>query len=269
MIIFIIPAYNEENNIGLLLEKTKKKMGELKYAYKAIVVNDGSTDKTEEIVESFKGQIPVKIISHYPNKGVKETFLIGFNAALKIAADDDIIVTKEADNTSDLDILETMIEKVQNGTDIVLASCYAKGGKVENTTLGRIILSWGANIFLKLYFFISGINTYSSFYRAFNAGSLKRAFSAYDGKLLTLDGYVVVVEMLIKLSRLSISIVEVPMVLYCDRRKGASKMKKYQTIIGYLKLVWYDLWRDRKFGKEVLKRYSVSAPLKHVDNIDY
>ena len=68
MIIFIIPSYNEEENIGVLLDNTKKKMGEMEYDYKVIVVNDGSTDETKEIIASFKDQMPVEIIAHYPIK---------------------------------------------------------------------------------------------------------------------------------------------------------------------------------------------------------
>ncbi len=258
MIIFVIPAYNEEKNIPLLLEKTKKKMEELKYPYKAIVVNDGSTDKTEQIVESYKNQMPVEVVSHYPNKGVEKTFRKGFEAALNAAENDDIIVTKEADNTSDLNILNEMIIRVEKGSDVVLASCYAKNGSIENTTLNRIFFSWCANIILKTFFFIPDVNTYSSFYRAFNADMLKRAFVAYEGNLLTQDGYVCVVEMLIKLSRLNLKITEVPMVLYSDRRKGNSKMNVKKTIIGYLKLLWNELWRDRKIDSHITNRFTYS-----------
>ena len=66
---------------------------------------------------------------------MKETFKVGFKTALKIADDNDIIITKEADNTSDLNILDAMIKKIKKGNDIVLASCYAKNGRVENASL--------------------------------------------------------------------------------------------------------------------------------------
>ena len=254
MIIFIVPSYNEEKNIGLLMEKTKKKMDELIYQYKIVIVNDGSTDKTIEIIESFKEHMPVEVISHYPNKGVKEAFAKGFKYALEIAKDDDIIVTKEADNSSNLNILETMIKNVEKGEDVVLASCFAKDGKIENATFDRLFLSWCANTLIKMFFHMPAINTFSSFYRAYNVGSLKRAFFAYDEKLLTYNGFVTVVEMLIKLNRLPVRISEVPMVLY-DSRVGESKMIKYQTIWGYFKLIWYELSRNRKLDDLVLKRF--------------
>jgi len=267
MIIFIVPAYNEEKNISSLLEKTKKKMQELNRDYKVIVVNDGSKDKTREIVEAFKDQMPVEVISHYPNKGVMETFKKGFEAALNIAQDDDIIVTKEADNTSDLSILNEMINKVEKGNDIVLASCYAKEGKVENSAWIRLLNSWCANLLLKIFFYIRGVNTFSSFYRVFNAGSLKRAFLAYEGKLITENGYVCVVEMLIKVSKLDLKITEVPMVLYCDSRVDGSKMNVRKTIQGYLKLIWKELCRNRKLENQAAKRFkSLSAAVNPMKN---
>ena len=199
--------------------------------------------------------MPVEIITHYPNKGVKETFKVGFKAALKIADDNDIIITKEADNTSDLNILDAMIKKINKGNDVVLASCYAKNGRIENASWYRLLLSSCANLILKIFFYIPEVNTFSSFYRAFNAGQFKKAFLAYERKLLTQDGYVCVVEMLVKLSKLPLKITEVPMTLYCDRRKDASKMKVWQTILGYFKLIWCALWRERKFENEALRRF--------------
>ena len=255
MILFIVPAYNEEKNIGLLLEKTKKKMDEIKYDYKVIVVNDGSTDKTKEIVESYKDSIPVEVISHYPNKGVTETFIVGFERALRIAEIDDIIITKEADNTSDLGILEAMIKKVKDGKDVVLASCYAREGKVLNTTRFRFILSYSANKVLKIFFPIPGINTYSSFYRAFNAETLKKVFKAYGSRIMTIHGFVCVVEMLVNLRRFPISFVEVPLILDAKKRVGISKMRNYQCFVRYVEFFLIQLFRSREKEKERIKHF--------------
>ena len=224
-------------NIQQLIESVSKKMDEIGRPYRLVVVNDGSTDGTKELVESYANRFPITLLNHDTNKNVGQVFRTGFQYALSQAAPDDIIVTKEADNTGDLGILSTMLKSVEDGSDFVLASCYAKGGKIVGTTADRRLFSSVANAILKMCFPIQGINTYSSFYRAYKAQSLKNAFEAYGGHLIEEPGFVCMVEMLIKLRWLPVKITEVPMVLRCDIRKGASKMNKTQTIAAYLRLI--------------------------------
>jgi len=159
MIIFVIPVYNEAQNIPGLFNKTNEKMIKERLPYKILLVNDGSTDDTVKVAESLKDKIPVEIYSHYPNKGVGEAFRIGLRRAIQSTQDGDIVITKEADNTSDLSILDKMISKVNAGYDVVLASCYAKEGRVLGTTLYRRILSRGANMLVRLFAPIKGMNT--------------------------------------------------------------------------------------------------------------
>ncbi|GAG29783.1 unnamed protein product, partial [marine sediment metagenome] len=69
MIIFIIPAFNEEENVELLLSNIDSKMGELNATYHVILINDGSTDSTKERALKFQNRIPLEIIDHDTNKG--------------------------------------------------------------------------------------------------------------------------------------------------------------------------------------------------------
>lgn len=255
MIIFIIPAYDEEDNINSLLSSLSLKMIDLKRDYRVILVNDGSKDSTKEEALKFQDKILLEIIDHDTNRGVGQVFNSGFSRALELAKDNDIIVTKEADNTSDLNILNRMIQKIENGYDLVLASCYASEGKIIGTTWDRIILSYAANTIIRLFFKINGVRTYSSFYRAYRAGMLRRAFFAYEGRLIENNGFICMVEMLIKLSRLPVQIIEIPMVLRCDFRKGKSKMKKMKTIIEYISLFLKEVKPKKKDFQDILMRY--------------
>lgn len=238
MIIFVIPAYNEAENILNLLNKTHETMMAKKLTYKVIIVNDGSTDDTVKVVEALKDKMPVEIYSHYPNKGVGEAFRVGFRKALEISGDGDIVVTKEADNTSDLTILHQLISNINNGDDIALASCYAREGGVMGTTLFRLILSRGANILLKLFIPVKNIHTFSSFYRAYSSKALRQMYAIYGDNLIRGDGFECMVELLIKFSRNgNFKISEVPMVLDGSKRIGKSKMRILRTIKGFLIVV--------------------------------
>jgi dolichol-phosphate mannosyltransferase len=242
--IIAIPAYNEEDNIGSLLERIAV-LGHNPAECQVLVVNDGSTDNTVNVVRSFQSRMPVTLLSHETNRGVGQVFRTAFAAALDMAGPEDIVVTMEADNTSDLAILKEMICQVEQGSDVVLASCYAEGGGVEGSNIYRIILSEAANLLLKFCYPI-GVRTYSSFYRAYRAEALRTAYAAYEGKLIEEDGFVCMVEALVKLSRLPLRIAEVPMILKTDARRGNSKMRVVRTIWGYLRFITRDcLFRKR------------------------
>jgi len=255
MVIFVVPAYNEEENIELLLKNLDLKMKQMNLDYRVILVNDGSIDSTMEKALTFIDSMPLEIINHEINKGVGQVFRTGLSRALELARNNDIIVTKEADNTSDLDILSKMIEKIYSGDEVVLASCYAPGGKIIGTTIIRIILSFWANFIIKVLFSIKSVHTYSSFYRAYKTETLRKAFKAYQNKLIEDDGFTCMVEMLIKLSRLPIKITEVPMVLRCNFRKGTSKMNKSKNIIDYFSLISKELRYSRNNIKSIVARY--------------
>lgn len=244
MIIVVIPAYNEEANIPILLLKLQRAFAENGFDYTVLVVNDGSTDRTAEIVADFAGQMPVRLLNHEMNQGAGRAFRTGFAAALQLSrSDDDLVVTMEADNTSDLAILRRMIEQAASGYDLVLASCYAPGGGIQGTTAWRVFLSGAANLLLRLRYGLHGIHTYSSFYRVYRAGALRMAYEVYGDELITEPGFVCAVELLVKMSRLPLHIGEVPMVLQCDFRRGKSKMRIWRTIRGYMRFIWKD-WID-------------------------
>ena len=236
-IIFIIPAYNEAENLPLLLKNIRSKMEEEGCPYTIIIVDDGSTDGTDMVLKEFSAFLPLKVIRHNENLGVGEVFQRGFKEALSIASPDDILITKEADNTSDINILPQVIKKVEEGYDVVLASCYAPEGKIVGTSFFRKVLSGGANMLLRIFFPIDGINTYSSFYRGYRARIISKAFSVYGNSLIKENGFACMVELLIKLSRLKAKITEVPLVLYFKARKGKSKMKIFSTIGGYFRVI--------------------------------
>ncbi len=236
MIIFVVPAYNEEQNIGSLIEETHAYAQREALDYHLIVVDDGSTDKTAEIVYERSRGLPCTLVNYQPNCGVGEAFRQGLKKALSLSKAKDIIVTKEADRTSDLSILKALISKIQSGADVALASCYAKDGAVTGTSWDRRFLSRCANILIYSVFHIQGIHTYSSFYRAYRPSALQAVWERY-GDFYEETGFVCVVELLVRLSRLSMKIVEVPMILQANRRVGQSKMKIGKTILGYLRVI--------------------------------
>ena len=76
MLFFIVPAYNEATNIPLLFQAIGSSMKALNRPYIVVIVNDGSTDGTKELVESYLERLPIVLINHAGNKNVGEVFEI-------------------------------------------------------------------------------------------------------------------------------------------------------------------------------------------------
>ena len=237
MILFVVPAYNEEANITKLVHQTDQFARSEKLDYRLIIVDDGSVDRTASIILEQSRTFPCTLVSYRPNRGVGEAFRRGLHKALENCTPDDWIVTMEADGTSDLGILKDLMKKMDSGCESALASCYADGGGVEGTTWFRRFLSYGANTLLYIFCPIPGVRTYSSFYRVYKPSALREVLTHY-GDFYVEPGFACVVELLVRLARLGKKIEEVPMLLRGQRRKGQSKMKIMNTIMGYLRIIW-------------------------------
>lgn len=241
MIYFLIPVYNESLNIeDLRNELINSLPGTDK---KFVFVDDCSTDNTPEIIQNLFVDFNCKIITKEINKGPGDSFNIGFEWILSDSKDDnDIIVTIEGDNTSDVSILNNMVTICNLGYDIVLASVYAQGGSLDNTKFFRKILSFFANIIMR---FILNLNilTLSSFYRVYKKSLIKQIKQNYN-TIITEEGFLCKVEILIKAIRVGAKVIEVPTSLRVDKRKAKSKMKIYRTFKDYLRL----MVNSRKFN---------------------
>jgi dolichol-phosphate mannosyltransferase len=236
MIFFLLPVYNEQDNIKRLISDVSAYAKRDKYDYYIVISDDGSSDGTVKLVEEVADSLPVMIVASPSNVGPGSAFDKGFRKILERASKADIVITMEADNTSDLSIVGEMLRKIEEGSDLVLASCYAREGKVVGITLMRKILSISANFITGLLFGGKGIRTYSSFYRCYTVDILDKAYKVYGDDFIREKGFVCAAEILLKLLRLDALVVEVPMVLMCKMRVGRSKMKTFKTTLSYLSL---------------------------------
>jgi dolichol-phosphate mannosyltransferase len=240
-VLFVIPAYNEAANLPRLLMRIDDAMRLRRRPYRVLVVDDGSTDGTAEALSGAAQRFPVERIAHSRNRGPGAGFRTGLRAALaRIPPGQDAdtpVVTMEADNTSDPSILNAMLDAFDRGVDLTLASCYAPGGAVRNTSALRVVLSAVANGMLRALFRLRSIHTYSSFYRIHSARLLRAADRRYGARLIEEAGFVCMVELLLKLQPLRPRMVEIPMLLDGRQRQDRSKMRIVRTTLTYLRLM--------------------------------
>ena len=235
MIHAVVPVLNEEPNVASLVLRLREAL-EPSAPYHVLFIDDGSTDRT---VEVLKGKGPtIETVSHPRNLGPGAAFRTGFTEILKTLQPADLVVTLEGDGTSDLAILPRMISRIRHeDDDIVLASCYLFGGGIKGTSLHRVGLSHIANGLIKQTLGLSGLATLSSFFRLYQGRALLRLRESSGERLFESNGFESQIEILHLAARLKMRVSEVPMVLDGSRRLGKSKMKILRTSLAYLRLV--------------------------------
>src|SRR5215210_6709484 len=235
MIRFVIPAYNEAENIPRLLKDLAPRAREL--GARVIFVDDGSTDGTSEAIMAHRQDLHLAIVRHEVNRGLGTAINSGLRAALGEAQDDDAVVTLEADNTSDLDDLPRMLERFAEGHDVVLASVYAPGGRIIGVAPWRLAASKAVSNTFRHLGGLQEMHTLSSLYRVYRAGTLRRAADTYGYLLVREPGFAANVELLLKLYAADATIAEVPTTNDWSTRKGQSKMKLTPTALAYFRVM--------------------------------
>ena len=115
MISVVVPAYNEEENIPILYEKLKNVLDNIGESYEILFVDDGSQDKTPDILKDIaKKDNKVKVIRFRRNYGQTSAIYAGFEHARG-----DVIITMDADLQNDPEDIPKLLEKINEGYDIV------------------------------------------------------------------------------------------------------------------------------------------------------
>ncbi|MBU8905914.1 glycosyltransferase family 2 protein [Desertibacillus haloalkaliphilus] len=238
-IVVALPAYNEETGLPKLLDKIIAVQASVERPFEVIVVDDGSTDRTGEILKDYEQRYPfMTVITHRKNKGLGEAMKTIFHFLLDRYDDKDILITLDADNTHHPKIIPALVEKIEaEQLDLVVASRFTRGGKEMGLSPLRKVYSRGARLFFKMFFPISGVYDYSSGFRAYRLGAVRQAFARYEGKMITSNGFDCMVEILARFSKLDIKAGEYPLVLEYHLKETPSKMKVIRTITGYFSLL--------------------------------
>jgi dolichol-phosphate mannosyltransferase len=229
---YLIPIYNEEEN---LLELSRNLQTSFANENKVFVFSDdGSKDLSLDKIDQYFSGTEFIVLGDGNNYGPGHAFNIGFEWILKNhKSSNDVVITLEADNTSDIKILPKLLGNIDLGFDLVLASVYAQGGGFSNTSFFRKILSFSANMVFRMFFDIK-VLTLSSFYRAYTLEILINIQKKY-GNIIVEKGFISMLEILQKAINTDGSIIEVPMFLNSDKRAGKSKMKVFNTALSYIK----------------------------------
>ena len=212
--IIIIPTYNEKDNIPELIEDIYLYVPDVY----TLIIDDNSPDGTAKIIKELQKKYPKLLLIERQGKlGLGTAYKLGFRYALK--NDFDYIMEMDADFSHDPSVLENFFLNMSN-YDLVIGSRYVKGGRLVNWPLIRLLLSYGASIYVRL---ITGlpINDTTAGYKCFRREVLE---SINFDEILS-EGYSFQIEMHYKAWKKGWKIKEIP-ITFIDRSFGQSKMSK-------------------------------------------
>lgn len=209
----VIPAYNEAERIGKVLQEAQK------YASLIIVVDDGSTDQTAKVAQKFK----VKVLRHQINLGKGAALKTGCEAAFGMGAK--IVVAMDSDGQHKPEDIPRFIKTLkEKKVDLVLGSRNPSVGMTLIRILGNKIDS-----FLIARFFGIYVTDPICGFRAFTK-------KAYQKLAWESPGYAVETEMVAKAGLEKLSFVEIPIeTLYTDKYKGVSILDAYKVLFDVFK----------------------------------
>ncbi len=241
MIWIVFPAWNEEKVIRptlLALWQAYRDRGE---PYMAVLVDDGSTDGTvaeaHAAVADSGGTLPLTVLSHEQNRGLGAGLRTGIYWVLDRAAEDDVLVTLDADNTHPPARIPDLVQLVRDGADLSIASRYRHGAEVHGVPGYRRALSDVASVLFSTLYPIPGVKDYTCCFRAYRIPILRRARAVYGDRLCEARGFEAVMDLLLRLGPLGVRVREMGFVLDYGGRVGQSKMKVLRTIRSTLSLL--------------------------------
>ncbi len=227
MLSIVIPTYNESENLSSLMRKVDDSIGE-EVTYEIVVVDDDSPDGTWERAEELSNKYPIKAIKRTKEKGLATAVLRGMEEAKG-----DFILVMDADHQHPPNKIPELVSKLEDGSDIAIASRFTNEGNAEEFGLLRRIVSKGADLLARTLFRqVREITDVQSGYFAFK----RKVIEKVD---LDPTGYKILLEILVEGDYEEVS--EVGYV-FGERKAGETKFG-IVTVIDYLHHVLSLSWR--------------------------
>jgi dolichol-phosphate mannosyltransferase len=228
----IIPARNEEGCIIGSLSDIARRLENEGIDYELVVVDDGSTDRTVELVTShFDRNGRVRLVRNMGRNGFGMAVRAGIDAATG-----DAVAIMMADESDSPDDLVRYYEAIQQGYDCAFGSRFIKGSRIVDYPPHKLIINRMANLFIRVLF-------------GFRYNDVTNAFKCYRRSViegmqpLISPHFNLTVEMPLKAIVRGYSYAVVP-ISWTNRKTGVSKLKIKEMGSRYLFIVLY-LWLEK------------------------
>lgn len=210
----IIPTYNEIDNISAMIDKVFS----LPIEFDLLVIDDGSPDGTAAVVKERQAEFPERLhlVEREGKLGLGTAYIAGFKWALE--RDYDYVFEMDCDFSHNPDDLVRLYERAEEGYDVVVGSRYIKGVNVVNWPMSRLLMSYGASLYVRMATWMPVHDSTAGF-----VCYSRKALETIDLDKVRMKGYGFQIEMKYSAWKLGLKISEVSIV-FTERREGVSKM---------------------------------------------
>ncbi len=232
----IIPARDEEGCVRGTLLTLVSALQKAVIPYEILVVDDGSSDSTAEIVSAISQDHPeIRLL--------KNTGAHGFGMAIRYGLQyykGDCVAIFMADASDSPQDLVRYYHVIQQGYDCAFGSRFVKGGAVVDYPAGKLVLNRLANLFIKVLLNVP----YNDFTNAFKC--YRREVIDHLQPLIS-PHFNLTVEMPLKAIVRRFSFAVIP-ITWTNRKAGLSKLKIKEMGSRYLFIVLY-LWLEKSLSR--------------------
>src|SRR3989344_894567 len=215
-----MPAYNEEESLGRVIKEIRNVREKTDYNYSILVVDDGSKDRTVEVAKENKAMV----FSNKRNLGLAETFKREMEECIKLKPD--IIFHTDADGQYPAEYIPRLIEKLNEGYDLVLGARFGKGNYS-----GSLMKKLGNKAFAKVFSGLLKTNltdTTTGF----------RAFTKEVASLPLINTFTYTQEQLIRAGKAKMKVAEIPI----NTRK-TRESRLFRNSFDYAVKAWINIFR--------------------------
>lgn len=226
----IIPAFNEAKRLPLTLVDIDKHLSAAEFSSEIIVVNDGSSDETADIVRRFQSIIKnLRLLDNKENHGKGWVVRQGM-----LEARGNWRLFTDADNSTSVDQVQKMIPFFKEKYEVVIGSRAIRGAKLHPPQPWyRQILGKGGNLFIQLLA-VPGIWDTQCGFKCFSEEATQKIFS-----ILKIDRWGFDVEALVLAREFGYKIKEIPVVWINDIRSRVGIGAYFSTLIEVIKIRWW------------------------------
>jgi dolichol-phosphate mannosyltransferase len=232
----VIPARNEEGCIAATVEHLHLALRLQRIDHEIIVVDDGSTDSTWEVLNATRASVPtLRPVQNHGPHGFGNAIIYGFDQMRG-----DAVVVMMADESDDCRDVVRYWEALNEGWDAVFGSRFVRGGGTIDYPWTKLYINRLANTFLRLLF-RAPLNDFTNAFKAYRK-------TVIDGCRPFLSPHFnLTVELPLKTIVRGFSWTTLP-ITWRNRRFGVSKLKIREMGSRYLFITLY-CWLEKHFSR--------------------
>lgn len=236
MIYVCIPSYNEAPTIGLLLWKVRQVFAGFPREYQLLVLDDGSSDSTSEVLERYTRVLPLTVTRHEERKGYASSVEELLRQAVERTdrPKRDCAILMHADFAHGPHFIPDLVRRIESGADIVVAQGRLQGEPSRSRRLLRRL----APVLLRGAVTVPGVSDVVSGFSIFRLVTLRNAFRGSSEPLLTTQGWAANAELYGRTARHARRVETIAAVERRDLRQRPSRVTSWESAMA--------IWRSRR-----------------------